>query len=835
MRRYLLILTLLFVAATPEETKLYRLAQAAFKDGIYDLAERQFAEFLKQFPESAQADGAQLLLGRAQLYQGKWQDAVTTLQGALTKFPEKRPDSFRFWLAEAYVRGEKYAEAESRYADLLETMPRSSYRPQALYGQAYAQFKQENYDAAAESLELLAKLAPKEEVGQEAELLRGQLDLARGALEPAEKIFAEVIAKYPDTRTAYRADIWFGESLARREQFEDALKHYATVIAAFKDKPNKPVDAQLAAEAWNGEGWVFWKQGKFTEAAEAFSLAFTNAQSRQLKRDALLKLGEASVRAGKLADGVAKLKSFLQTNPADPLAEEVQLAIGNLLMGSDDFKAALPEFVSFITKFPKSALLAKANMNAGWCAWKLNQTAEALSYFKQAFALASDAAGENKDPALASEALFKVGDAQYALGEYADAINSYQRLISSAPGNKLLDRAMFQLGQSYQRTRNAEAASHTFGSLIEQFPASDYAPEAQFNIGVINVGLGKEEEARAAFRDVVSKFPQSDWAQRAALAVGESFYREAKYDEAAAEFDKLIQAAPQSELGQRAFYNRGWCYFAKGQPDKTLAEFSEFLKKYPESPLAPDVQFWIADYYMKQKDFIKAQEQFQLLAKTYATSKLADSAQYMAGRAAYLRQDYKTAIELYEALIKGFPESSWRCDARFGEGDALSELGQFEDALIVFDSLLTQFPDCYLLCDAQGRKADCLFTLNRYDDAVLSYRKALDCARELDPAIRNQLYYKLGQSYEKAGKLTDAFEWYSKAVYEQSETPDPSAPPERFWMCKAGLAAGAVKEQQQAWRDAITLYERVAGLCADMKPLLEERIRKIRVEHLILF
>jgi tetratricopeptide (TPR) repeat protein len=188
-------------------------------------------------------------------------------------------------------------------------------------------------------------------------------------------------------------------------------------------------------------------------------------------------------------------------------------------------------------------------------------------------------------------------------------------------------------------------------------------------------------------------------------------------------------------------------------------------------------------------------------------------------------------------VLKTYPNSAWRCDARFGEGDALTELGQFDNALLVFDALGKEFPDCYLACEAAGRKGDCQFTLERYDDAIASYRQALQCARgsEADPVFRNQLSYKIGQSFEKAGKLADAFEHYSKVVYENAAAPAENAPPERFWLCKAGLAAAAIKEQQQQWRETIALYEKLLALCPDLKPLVEERIRKIRVERLILF
>ena len=173
------------------------------------------------------------------------------------------------------------------------------------------------------------------------------------------------------------------------------------MLDAFKSKPGRPVNAQLAAEAWSGLGWMHW-DGVFDQSAEAFSQALANAQSAQLKRDAMLKLGEAYVRAGKRTDGVARLRAFLQANPTDPLSDEVRLAIGDLLSGSGEWTAQTA-YAELINKHPQGALLAKAHLNAGWCAWKLGQIPDALKYFQQAFDLA-----QLKDHKLAGEALFKL-------------------------------------------------------------------------------------------------------------------------------------------------------------------------------------------------------------------------------------------------------------------------------------------------------------------------------------------------------------------------------------------------------------------------------------------
>ena len=135
-----------------------------------------------------------------------------------------------------------------------------------------------------------------------------------------------------------------------------------------------------------------------------------------------------------------------------------------------------------------------------------------------------------------------------------------------------------------------------------------------------------------------------------------------------------------------------------------------------------------------------------------------------------------------------------------------------------------------MACEALGRKGDCQYTLGRHEDAIATYKKALDCAK--DAALRAQVQFKIGQCFEKLGKLEEALQFYTKPIYE---VPDPNEPPERFWSCKSGRAAAAIKEQQQQWRDAITLYQKLSETCPDLKALADDVIRKIRVQHGILF
>jgi TolA-binding protein len=106
------------------------------------------------------------------------------------------------------VHGERYSEAEQRYAEVIEKYPHSAYRPQAMYGLAFARFKLGRFGGATEALDQLDKLGPKADLAQEAELLRGQTLLALQKFEQASVVLVGIISKYPNTHPAFRASVW---------------------------------------------------------------------------------------------------------------------------------------------------------------------------------------------------------------------------------------------------------------------------------------------------------------------------------------------------------------------------------------------------------------------------------------------------------------------------------------------------------------------------------------------------------------------------------------------------------------------------------------------------
>jgi TolA-binding protein len=823
------LVLVLLVAATPQETALYRVVRASFADRLYDLAGRQSAEFLQKYPQSEHAEAVTLLLAQSQYQRDEIAECLATLRQGLDKWPAgSQRDEFLFLQGEAQVKAGRHGEAATSYQQVLDQFPGSKLRPKARYGLAFAQFKQQQFDAALATVKLLAGDGSAADLDAVTRLLTGQILLAQGQVDGARHEFLAIIESFAGTSAFYEAHYWLAESLAQQREFGPAMARYRVVTEAAQGGNAKLTDVPLVARSWFGRGWVHWQLGEFTAASEAYERAATLALDPALKRDAVLKRAESSARAGETESAIAQFAEFLDEYPADSAADWTRKTIADLLAQSKQWEQALQAYNDLVASHPTSSLVAEADLQAGLCALELGKPADAKGFFQKAFTRATQ-------PALAQKALFHLGDTHYLLKEYTSAITQYQRLVGEHPDTVYLDRALYQLGHAFWQLRNADGAITAFESLIRQLPVSPLAAPAQFQVGVINARTGQEDAARAAFAKVEANWPGTDLGFRASCAIGDSLQRDGRHQQALEKYDAIVAQNPPAAHLEQAAYSRGWCHEAMKNPAKALESFAAFIEQYPASALVPDAMFWIAQHHLSTREFLKAQEQFQLISQSHTNSPLAPDALYMAGRTANARQDYKGAIDLFESLIKAHPASAWTCQARFGQGDALTELNEFGKALNIFDTLIKDYPNCPLIAEAHGRKGDCLFTLNRYDEAVASFRVALDLAANAPAALRNQIRFKIGQCFERAEKPDDAFEFYGRIIQEAAVAPSPDEPPDRFWAGKAGLAAGSIKEQLNEWREAMTIYEKLIPLCPDLKPLLEDRIRKIRTQRGIIF
>jgi TolA-binding protein len=127
-------------ASLATEAKAFEVAARLFEDQAFDLAEREFAEFLRANPGSPRAAEALLLQAQAQFAQGRPEESLALLRSGLETAGEWA-DRYGYWMAESLYQLGRNEEAARGFAAVLADFPNSSRRLEASLGEAYATFK----------------------------------------------------------------------------------------------------------------------------------------------------------------------------------------------------------------------------------------------------------------------------------------------------------------------------------------------------------------------------------------------------------------------------------------------------------------------------------------------------------------------------------------------------------------------------------------------------------------------------------------------------------------------------------------------------------------------
>ena len=86
--------------------------------------------------------------------------------------------------------------------------------------------------------------------------------------------------------------------------------------------------------------------------------------------------------------------------------------------------------------------------------------------------------------ALAANAQYWIGECQYRLGRYKEALNSFYNVVSYYPLSPKLAASTLKIGQTYSKLGDHEKARMMFDRVVDQYPDSSEAELARKAIDV---------------------------------------------------------------------------------------------------------------------------------------------------------------------------------------------------------------------------------------------------------------------------------------------------------------------------------------------------------------
>jgi tetratricopeptide (TPR) repeat protein len=368
-----------------------------------------------------------------------------------------------------------------------------------------------------------------------------------------------------------------------------------------------------------------------------------------------------------------------------------------------------------------------ANNNLGVLLFNLERFDEAEKYYRKAIEFKADYAEAHNNLGVVLQALKRFDEAEISFNKaiehktnYAEAYYNLGNLLSDlkrldeaeASFNKAIKlksdhvETHFKLGNILRDLKRFDDAEKSYRKAIEIKP--DYFA-AYNNLGVILDELGRFDDAVIIYKKTLELKPDHVYGF---FNLGNTLYKLGKFDECEINFSKAIKHKPNFA---EAYFNLGNTLEKLGKLEEAVSNYKKTIEFKPDYA---DAYFNLGNVYNNLKKFEEAEA------------------------------SYKKAIEIKP--VHG--------NAHNNLGALQESLGKFVEAEINYKKAIEFKPEY----------AEAYFNLSNTkkidnDTDYLDQLYKLSLHQNLSEEERCYIYFSLAKSYKDLNKLSNSFEYYSKA------------------------------------------------------------------------
>ncbi len=803
-----------------DEKKTLKAAQQSYKDGAFDLCNDRITALLKKYPKSELQAEAELLQARALYQLGRSDAALAALNLPIDQVPENLRADTLFWQAESLLDLGKWPDAEQKYRALLALKNPADHADAANLGLAWTLFKQGKEADAQTLIQALAKDKSKTAAGQQAQLLQVKIQLAKKQFKEAIVTLEALLATKPETKLAFEANYWLGETYAQNNQPDQAVLAYQKITGDPHAFPKT-----LVAQAYLGLGRAQHALNASDLAATAYEQAYTLSDNENERLIAFRAYLESARAANQLPEAVAKLQEFAKKSESS--APAALFAIGSALAADKADDKAIGILESLLVAYSKSPWIPAANDQLG-------QLYARTGKFNLAIKALQNCIDTSTDPDLVRTAHFQLGSVLYQTKDYAGAAAQFTQVsdgtdasAENAAYNFLLTQASLGKDDIFMK---AEA------DFEKRFPKSFHMKAISLAEGQLLTRLGKTDDAKAVFQKAIAQEGGGPGQEALLKALADLQYQTNDLEGTIKTCQMIIAQFPNDSLDAAQRVILVSYELKKFTDDQAEHALIALVQKYGQAPGAAEAYFRLGEFYFYRQDYVKAQDAFQQLTTAYPNSDFTDNAYFFAGRAAAEHQDYAAARTL---LNKVPDKSSFKPDARLWEGRVYQQQLNFSQANTFYDSVLATEKTGPRFVEASLLKGECLFAMGSKDPA--NYTLALTTLdqvlknKEGTIADRNDAAVNSAKCLEKLGKPNEAMALYLDVLYGRVAGDDSASltPPDFSWQIKAGWEAGRIREAQKDWPGAIEIYRRMEQISGSHQEKVHDLIDKLRRDNYI--
>lgn len=541
---------------------LYHLGEVHLLAQNYGDAMEALRQFRELYPDDERYAFATYRLATAYEHLGWWDEAI----GAYREYGERTTtisDYVHLNVGYALLELERYEEAREEFAEVLDLAPPITLEQQALRNMALASRYLDEYEAAIAYYEQLLNRAQDD--GTRAETLFQMAVTYQEWEDPdqAVAVFTQLANGYSKSYRAYQAlEELDAVEVEAVNDFQRGLIYYhnglydPAVLAFYDHIENVEDTAQArhyAALAYRGYDAHYLSIDELEIIIERFP-------DSDLYGQAWMDIARSWLLVGNSEFALDTYRQFSLSVPQDPLADNAQWKLANMLEDDGEWEQALKGYTDLLERFPASEHVSSALFRAGLAHYRLGRPEEAGQVWDQLVA-------EYPESGMRPRTLFWLGKMAMEQGAVEDGVAYLQEaasfdaagyyglrsadLLRAGPAEKPPDiyaQALYQMENEGQRLALEQWLTGWAGDAQQQ-PPWELSPRVRddrlFQRGLELLRVGQWDSAKARFREVRTRYQDDPWAL---YQLALFFQREGFNDQSIACSQRILKLSPQNTL-----------------------------------------------------------------------------------------------------------------------------------------------------------------------------------------------------------------------------------------------------------------------------------------------